>query len=92
MKFLTVVFAIAASGCTSSSAPEGQGMNAVSVATAPAASRRVPKTFEAGGVVRARITATLASRITAPAQRRRSPQWNAPTPRQSPIAARLTPR
>jgi RND family efflux transporter MFP subunit len=66
MKFLTVIFAIAASACTSSSAPESQGMNAVSVATAAAVSKRVPKTFEAGGVVRARIAATLASRITAP--------------------------
>lgn len=61
-----LVLVIAASACRSTSAPEPQAGSPVSVITATAAMRRVPRTFEAGGVVRARTTATLASRITAP--------------------------
>ena len=61
-----VLLAATASTCSSPATREPQSASPVAVTTAPAATRRVPRTFEAGGVVRARNTATLASRITSP--------------------------
>ena len=66
MKFATLLLAIAASSCTSAPAPDRQAATPLPVSTAEAAMRQVPRAFEAGGVVRARNMATLASRITAP--------------------------
>lgn len=46
--------------------PDVAAGSAIGVAVAPVAMRAIPERFETGGVVRARLTATLASRVTAP--------------------------
>lgn len=46
--------------------PDVVAGSAIGVAVAPVAMRAIPERFETGGVVRARLTATLASRVTAP--------------------------
>jgi RND family efflux transporter MFP subunit len=66
MRRTIIPFLVVAAAC--GSAPPSPPGSAVPVAvrTATVARQRVPRTFEAGGVVRAATTATLASRITAP--------------------------
>ena len=67
MKRLAVIaLFVLIAACTSAPPQASQTASPVRVKTSIAATRRVPRTFEAGGVVRARTTATLASRITAP--------------------------
>ena len=61
-----VAVLVLASACRSAPPSTSQSASPVPVTTSTAEARRVPRTFEAGGVVRARTTATLASRITAP--------------------------
>jgi len=58
--------AVLIAACGSPPPRASQPPSPVSVKTAVAVTKRVPRTFESGGVVRARATATLASRITAP--------------------------
>lgn len=62
---LVVPFALIA-GCSSAPSPASQSPSPAPVRTATVTTTRIPRTFEAGGIVRARNTATLASRITAP--------------------------
>ena len=57
---------LAVAACSSAPPESSQPVSPVPVKTSIVTSSRVPRTFEAGGVVRARTTATLASRITAP--------------------------
>ena len=65
----TFVVLLTVAGACSSAPPEAtQPVSPVPVRVSTVTTRRVPRTFEAGGVVRAHTTATLASRITAPVQ------------------------
>ena len=67
MKRLAYVVLLALTLACSSAPPQAsQPASPVLVNISTVATRPVPRTFEAGGVVRARMTATLASRITAP--------------------------
>lgn len=65
---LVVASAAACTGSTAHSASEPQGPPAtpLPVTTARAAARALPAFFETGGIVRARLTATIASRVMAP--------------------------
>jgi multidrug efflux pump subunit AcrA (membrane-fusion protein) len=67
--FLTVLILVAASSACSRSAPPPDPARAPVVASVVrAALANIPERFEAGGVLRARTTATLASRVTAPVE------------------------
>lgn len=57
---------VLAAGCTASAQRSNQTETPVTVAIAAAAETTLSDTFEAGGVVRARLTASIASRIMAP--------------------------
>jgi multidrug efflux pump subunit AcrA (membrane-fusion protein) len=58
----------ASAACRSHASPPAPPVETVTAAVAKAALTDVPEQFEAGGVVRARITATIASRIAAPVE------------------------
>ena len=67
MTRLAFVALLAVTAACSSAPPDAsQPASPVPARISIVTTRRVPRTFEAGGVVRARTTATLASRITAP--------------------------
>ncbi len=63
---LPLVLAVAGSACSAKPEPTAESAAAVNVATAAVASVDWPAHFEAGGVLRARTTATIASRLLAP--------------------------
>lgn len=60
------VLLVVTAACSSAPPPAAQSPPSASVKTSIVTITRVARTFEAGGTVRARNTATLASRITAP--------------------------
>ena len=67
MKRLALLALLAMTLACSSAPPQAsQPLPPVPVKVSIITTRHVPRTFEAGGVVRARTFATLASRITAP--------------------------
>ena len=67
MTRLAFVALLAVAAACSSAPPEAsQPASVVPTQISIVTTKPVPRTFEAGGVVRARMTATLASRITAP--------------------------
>ncbi len=68
MKALIVAAAIAAAGvsCTSPAPPPRAAAPHADVVLARAEASQIPVTFEAGGVVRGRLTASIASRVMAP--------------------------
>jgi len=66
MTRLAFVALLVVAACSSAPPEALQPAPPVPAHTSIVTTRRVPRTFEAGGVVRARTTATLASRITAP--------------------------
>lgn len=63
-----LVAALAGAACSTTSKAEPAAATAapIAVTTATAASTAVPDTFEAGGIVRARLTSAIASRVMAP--------------------------
>ena len=65
-KPLAVLVAFAAAACSARPAPTGDQLAPVAVSTARVVTADLPATFEAGGVVQARTTATLMARIVAP--------------------------
>ena len=60
------VVLLAVAACSSAPPESSQPLSPVLVKISTVTTRHVPRTFDAGGVVRARTSATLASRITAP--------------------------
>jgi RND family efflux transporter MFP subunit len=65
--FLSALLATAgAAACTRHDTPAPGATETVTAAVERVSAAIIPETFEAGGVVRARSTATLASRVTAP--------------------------
>ena len=66
MTRLAVVALLVVAACSPAPPESSQPASPVPAQISIVTTRRVPRTFEAGGVVRARMTATLASRITAP--------------------------
>lgn len=65
-KPLAVLLALAAAGCSAQPTPTGDQLAPAAVSTARVVMADLPTTFEAGGVVQARTTATLTARILAP--------------------------
>jgi RND family efflux transporter MFP subunit len=66
---LPILFpAVAVLGCRGSAAPAASNGTPIAVSTVRATTTDVRQTFEAGGVVRSRLTATIASRVTAPVE------------------------
>jgi multidrug efflux pump subunit AcrA (membrane-fusion protein) len=61
-----IVLATAGAGCTATPHQAGVDEPAISVTISQAAETDLTRTFEAGGVVRARSTALIASRVMAP--------------------------
>jgi RND family efflux transporter MFP subunit len=67
MKLATAVIAILpVVACRTDPAPPGEAITVIDAATASIEEVEWPSTFEAGGVVRAALTATVSSRIVAP--------------------------
>ncbi len=64
--WIPLVGAALAAGCASSSKPSAAESSPVTASVASAASVDMPSSFEAGGMVRARATAVIASRVMAP--------------------------
>jgi RND family efflux transporter MFP subunit len=66
MTRLALLALLAVAACSPAPPAPPQPASPVPVRVSVVTTKRVPRTFEAGGVVRAHMTATLASRITAP--------------------------
>ena len=65
-RFPVVALLVVAAACSAAPPEASHPASPVPVRISIATTRRVPRTFEVGGAVRARTSATLASRITAP--------------------------
>lgn len=66
LRIACVAASVITAACASTPAQTAEERPAAAVATAAAESTDVPTSFEAGGIIRARVTALVASRVMAP--------------------------